>query len=93
MKTYKDWNGDLGDYLKVGDVVDQEMADYFLNVMPPACWKGNLIQIGEPYNHINGKATYATILSTTRGWEYRGHCHRGQTEEPKQDDFDFRRTF
>lgn len=34
IKTYANWKGDLEEYLQIGDVVDEEMADYFLNVLP-----------------------------------------------------------
>ncbi len=80
IKTYANWKGDLEDYLQIGDVVDEEMADHFLNVLPPACWTAKIIQIGEPNSHVGGKATYATLEKTSQGWVYRGNCHRGETE-------------
>ena len=48
-KTRAGWresNLDLSHYLQIGDVVDEETADYFLGVLPPACYTCNLIQIG-----------------------------------------------
>lgn len=42
----KNWKGDLEEYLQVGDLVDQEMVDYFINVLPPAYMSGSLIQMG-----------------------------------------------
>ena len=53
---------------KIGDVVSDEEADYFLCVLPPACMTGGIIQIGEPNSHVNGRATYATIKRTPEGW-------------------------
>lgn len=88
MKTYQGWGEakvDLSHYLQIGDEVDQEMADYFLNVMPPASYKTNLIQIGEPNSHVNNRATYSTIhRADGRHWLYAGHCHRGETVEPTE---------
>ena len=85
MKTMEGWHEskvDLGKYLQIGDVVEEEMADYFLCVLPPACMTGGILQIGEPNSHVNGRATYATIKRTSEGWIYCGNCHRGQTTEP-----------
>lgn len=86
VKSAQGWHSDrrdLGEFLKVGDYVDQEMADYFLGVLPPACMTGGIIQIGEPHSHVNGRATFATIRETVNGWQYCGNCYRGQVEEPK----------
>lgn len=84
MKTYKDWKGSLNEYLQIGDLVDEEMVDYFLNVLPPITWNSHCIQMGEPYSHIGGRATYATLKNTEAGWVYAGHCFRGEIEEPAQ---------
>lgn len=78
MKTYKDWNGDLGSYLEVGDIVDGEMYDYFINVLPPRTNRSDLVQIGEPYSMSNeGLPTYSTLKVSKEGWRYAGHCHAG----------------
>jgi hypothetical protein len=85
MKTFSNWKGNLSEYLQIGDLVDDEMVEYFLNVLPPACWNSKVIQIGEPYSHVEGKATYSTLKNTSEGWVYAGTCHRGQTEhKPSQ---------
>ena len=80
LKKYAEWEGSLGEYLNVGDLVDQEFVDYFLNVLPPVCWTREIIQMGEPYSHVAGRATYSTLKKTPDGWEYAGNCYRGQTE-------------
>jgi len=80
IKKYSDWKGDLGDYLQIGDLVDEEMVDYFINVLPPACMSGGVVQIGEPSSHVEGRATYPTLKKTSEGWVYAGTCHRGKTE-------------
>jgi len=79
IKTYEDWTGDLGAYLQPGDLVDEEMADYFLEVLPPAYWGPALIQIGEPQDHDGPKhcARYATLQKSRQGWMYTGVQPRG----------------
>lgn len=84
IKTYEGWEGDLSEYLQPGDIVDEEMSDYFITVLPPACMSGGCIQIGEPHDHIDGRATYATLKYTDAGWMYAGHCFRGQVTEPEK---------
>ena len=83
-KTYADWKGSLEEYLSIGSIVDQEMVDYFLNVLPPACWNGYVIQIGEPYSHVDGKATFHTLHKTDLGWTYVGTCFKGQTKDVRR---------
>ncbi|WP_336775384.1 hypothetical protein [Paenibacillus sp. MMO-58] len=78
VKRYADWKGDLHVFLKIGDLVDEEMVNHFLNELPPTTWTSSLIQMGEPYSHVGGKATYATLKKTSDGWAYAGHCHRGE---------------
>ena len=73
---------------KIGDMVDDTVVDEAVNVLPPATMTGVLVQMGEPYSHRpdhqgNWRATYATFAKVCSGvWEYRGHCFRGETEEP-----------
>lgn len=80
MKKYADWKKEsIYEFLQAGDVVDEEFVQYFINVMPPACMTSGVIQIGEPYSHINGKATYPTLKNSPEGWRFAGNCHRGET--------------
>ncbi len=87
MKTFKQWensNQNLQHFLKPGDQVDEEMYDYFLEVMPPIQTK-NLLHIGEPYSEVAGRNTYSTIeiVSHVRSeYIYRGICHAGENTEP-----------
>jgi len=84
LKTYADWEGTLDEYLTVGCLVDQEMVNYFLNVLPPTYWSGYVIQLGEPSSHIGGKATYETLEKTNLGWTYAGVCFKGQTKDVRR---------
>jgi len=84
VKTYEEWDKDLSEYLDIGDLVDKEMVNYFVETLPPACNRSDLIQIGEPYSHKEDpedgkwKGTYATLCKTPEGWRYAGHCFRGK---------------
>lgn len=83
VKTYKNWKGDLSEYLFVGCLVDDELIDYAINVLPPVTMTYNMVQIGEPYSHRmdkNGKyrPTYSTFVKTNEGWVYAGHCFKGE---------------
>lgn len=88
MKTMDGWHEskvNLDKYVQIGDEVSQDMADYFLTVLPPATYRANLIQIGEPYSHVQNRATFSTIYKPLGAstWLYAGHCHRGEWTEPK----------
>jgi hypothetical protein len=83
VKTHKGWGESrlsLERYLQVGDLVDEEMHDYFLNVLPPAYWSSSILQVGEPVDHKERGAVYDTLKRTASGWMYCGNCYRGQTD-------------
>jgi hypothetical protein len=85
VKTRAGWGEsklNLNQYLQVGDLVDEDMADYFLGVLPPAHYSSTVIQVGEPYSHVQGRPTFPTISKSAEGWRYRGNCHIRQTSEP-----------
>ena len=70
MKYFKDWqNGNLSEFLNIGEEVDEDMVDYFIGVLPPFMKKDS-IQIGEPYDHINGRGIYATLERIDGMWIY-----------------------
>jgi hypothetical protein len=85
IKTYANWDRDLSEYLQIGSIVDNEMVDYMVSVLPPVTLNGNMVQMGEPYSHRvdeTGKwrATWATFVKTEAGWAYAGHCFKGRYE-------------
>lgn len=86
MKTYAEWADSrlpLDKFLSVGDVVDEQIVNYFVDVMPPAYMSSWLIQIGEPNAHVDGKATFATISkSSPEGWVFKGNCFHGSNVVP-----------
>lgn len=89
MKTLQGWhdaNLNLGKYLEIGDPVDEPMMFYFLEVLPPATYRADLVQIGEPHDCVNGRDTFATLYKPlgSQTWIYAGNCHRGEWQEPKE---------
>lgn len=86
MKTIKDYfnsNANTFDeFFRIGDIVGKDVVDEFKNVLPPATDNAYLMQMGEPYSHIGGKATYMTFVSTPQGWQYRGNCFKGEMFNP-----------
>ncbi|MEK4983647.1 hypothetical protein [Bacillus sp. FSL K6-6540] len=82
IKKLEDWKGSLDEFLSINDLVDEQIADHFIEVVPPAFFSAGIRQLGEAYSHVNGKPTYATLRRTEEGWRYCGHCFIGQTIEP-----------
>lgn len=73
--------------IKIGDVVDDETVENYINVLPPATHNGLLIQMGEPYSHVGDRATYPTLAKVDGQWTYAGHCYRGESTEPNVIDY------
>ncbi len=78
--------------VKVGDYVNQEVVDYFMELLPPACMSMSCSQIGEPYTHRQDpdtgklRATYDTFKRVAGKypnciWQYCGDCFRGETSK------------
>ena len=76
MKTKEAWDQsrqDLGTFLTVGDIVDEEMFYYFVEVLPPATLTQARVQIGEPDNHDErGYPRYQTLDKLNGQWTYTG---------------------
>jgi hypothetical protein len=79
-KTLADWKGDIEDCLSPGDLVNDDIVDNFINVLPPLTLNGECIQMSEPTFHTPQGATYPTLKKTLHGWAYAGNCYRGRTE-------------
>ena len=71
------------DALEVGDLVEEEIVQDFMDCLPPACMRGDCAQLGEPFSlriDKDGRTrnTYLTFKSVGEGtWEYCGDCFRG----------------
>lgn len=82
FKRFKDWpeNLNIGQYLQVGDVVDKEMYEHFLNILPPHYYFGGMLQVGGVCDHVedNGflKPTYLTFVGdrNSDNWIFKGEC-------------------
>ncbi len=80
IKRFEDWqSGSFYQFLQVGDKVDEEFKNYFINTLPPACNRTTLIQFGEPYSHADGLAIFATLSKIDGQWTYVGNCFYGES--------------
>lgn len=78
MKTLAGWEAsrlDLGKYLSVGDPVDIELYMYVRDVMCPAHWSPQLVQMGEAQGFVDNQNTYLTLKNGGDTWVYAGECH------------------
>ena len=92
IKTLKDWykfsdrtgKGSIYDYLRVGDIVAEDIVDNFMNMLPPRAMLHGFLQVGEPYSHVydNSRAlrpTYMTFAKCDGQWRYYGNCFAYET--------------
>ena len=85
VRTLKQWTStslDLNHFLSIGDAVDDDIYDNMLGAVPPETHRSTLMQVGEPYSHVDGAETYTTFVKRGANWIYAGHCHSGQDHEP-----------
>lgn len=80
VKTYSDWKDSqaIHEYLTVGDVVDTEMYEHFLNIMTPLTFTSTLLQVREAYDFVDGRSVYLTFKKEDNSWVYCGYCFRGE---------------
>lgn len=90
LKTFEGWGNsglNLGDYLAVGDEVDEALIDQQMGCVPPRNHRAGYMQVGEPYTDAvddNGlyRPTYATFHNRNESgssfWIYAGHCFAGE---------------
>lgn len=88
-KTMDEWHKsgmpNFDYYASVGDVVDEEIYDNFLEILPPAAMSYGYLQVGEPSNHLKDddgvyRPTFMTFAKKDNEWHYLGHCFPGKTE-------------
>lgn len=93
IKTLKGWNefaertenGSWSDYARVGDVVSEEIVNYFTDILPPRIMSYGYLQVGEPHSHrydLDRRlrpifATFAKCDGVV--WRYYGHCFAYET--------------
>jgi len=78
MKTLDGWNKSgvqLNEYLQVGNEVDEDMVNYFIDILPPATMRADCMQIGEPWDHdpVTCRPMFATLEKQDGKWIYTGH--------------------
>lgn len=84
IKTYKEWKGDITEYLNINDIVDNEIIEHFRNVLPPKTDTSYTLQGGEAYDHIlddktnKYKGIYITFNKENGNWIYKGICFIGE---------------
>lgn len=84
IKTYKEWKGDITEYLNINDIVDDEIVEYFRDVLPPKKNTSYMLQGGEAHDHIlddktnKYKGIYITFNKENGSWIYKGICFIGE---------------
>lgn len=80
---HHDWDA----YCRPGDQVDEEVYDYFLDILPPKRMSKGYFQVGEPSdsrkNPKTGRfeSTYPTFVRDARGhFYYLGACFAGKSD-------------
>lgn len=89
VKTMESWYGsglNFDDYCFPGDVVGEDVVDYFVNVVPPVTLRYDCVQAGEEHSYErddSGKyrATYTTFHRTGDGrCRFDGYCFNGENK-------------
>ncbi len=108
LKTLQGWheyaeknsNGSWDNYCKPGELVDEEVYNYFLDILPPRGMGRGYLQVGEPYSSAfdpefgKWRQTYSTFRRVQKGvWMYLGNCFPNGEWEPEIFDFDGIRDF
>lgn len=89
VKTMESWYGsglNFDEYCFPGDMVGEDVVDYFVNAIPPVTLRYNCVQAGEEYScepDDSGKyrATYTTFHRTEDGRLcFDGYCFKGENQ-------------
>lgn len=78
-----DWKGSFEDDIPLKGYVDREIAWELINCVPPHKFYRHYFQCGEPHSHVNGRATYLTMVRVTLNpevWQFVGYLHSGEGE-------------
>lgn len=95
LKTMKDWereaNGNCQyswyDYAKPGDLVDESVFIYFMDVTTPRIYRDGYLQVGAPYSRVmddemgTERDTFPTLERVEKGiYRFCGNCFAGETK-------------
>ena len=87
MKQYtvKDWENDQTFSAAIGQPVSDAVFYQFLNCVPPAYYRGGIMQVGEPAStdRETFKHLFTTFKKSGGVWFYVGTCLLGKTENRK----------
>lgn len=99
VKTRKGWHQSgltmFEDYCFPGDEVDEDIVDYFINIVPPITLRSSCTQIGEANStklDSNGRYrnTYSTFHRIENGhWIYDGDCFKDCNENQAEKPYSF----
>lgn len=91
IKTLDEWHESTAktftDFCKPGEIVDQNIVDYFSNSLSPICSGENFVQAGGAFDHILDKddnlikPLYTTFEKENGHWLYKGNCFKGKNED------------
>lgn len=81
MQQWTDAKTDLTGFLNIGDIVSEDICNYFIEVLPPVTWNEKAIQMGEPAAYNNrGEALYYTLENKNGQWTYTGEKTRKEVK-------------
>ena len=95
LKTMKDWereaNGNCQyswyDYAKPGDLVDESVFIYFMDVTTPRIYRDGYLQVGAPYSRVMDDEmgtecdNFPTFERVEKGiYRFCGNCFAGETK-------------
>ena len=86
-KSLQDWK-DSGlrtfeEYFQPGDIVTEDLVEYFVNILPPRTCYAGFVQAGEAFSHEKNdkgiyKAIYVTFVKPKGQWVFAGWCFGGE---------------
>ena len=89
VKSLSSWHdsgfNSFEEYFYPGDIVSEDLVEYFVNILPPVTCMSRYVQAGSAYSHkrdINGKylPTYITFTKEDNTWIFVGYCFKLEKE-------------
>ena len=72
LEQWEESKKPFSQFAKPKTEVDEDIFYYFLEVLPPHYWKSGIMQVGEPYTHINGIPAFETFTYGNGRYIYQG---------------------
>lgn len=72
------------DYVQKGDIVSEDLINYFMSMLPPRTMSHDFLQIGEPYSHVYDidrrlRPIFLTFAKCDNQWRFYGNCFAYET--------------